>query len=150
MNPATNDQVAELATENPNKALILELMTAVGELFVAMGRPAFTHQTPVAGIVETLREATRRFQECQVLTESELGQRIRQLEMEKADLQHALAAKNALASKQGAALVERSHQAEPPAEVQQAAREVAKWLNERPNRELDLSEVAVLANYALR
>lgn len=37
-----------------------EWLTAVGELYLAMGRPDFKADEPVTGIVETLREAARR------------------------------------------------------------------------------------------
>lgn len=61
--------------------MMQQLLTAVGELYVAMGRPPFTAQEPVDGIIETLNEAARRLQATPDV--QELQNRILHLEMEK-------------------------------------------------------------------
>jgi hypothetical protein len=45
---------------SPLPAELGDWLTAVGELYAAMGRPAFDAETPTLGVVETLREAARR------------------------------------------------------------------------------------------
>lgn len=132
---------------------LLEVFEAFGEMYIAMGRPALTADMPVAGFVEGLREAKRRFEEGSVLQESTMGQRIRQLEMENAALKHSLHTRDQLISSQVRALVERSHDGqagEVPTSVLEVARELSKWLNEQPNRDVDRLALATLVNYVNR
>jgi hypothetical protein len=51
---------APVAAKPEFNAAMGEWLTAVGELYLAMGRPDFKADEPVLGVVETLREAARR------------------------------------------------------------------------------------------
>lgn len=54
------DQSPAPAPEKPLPAELGEWLTAIGELYIVMGRPKFEATEPTLGVVETLREAAKR------------------------------------------------------------------------------------------
>ena len=84
----------------------MPLLTAVGELYLAMGRPTFTAQEPVSGIVETLAEAARRLRANPV--QQALENRILALEEEAQAMRNGLAMRDGQIAQQRTKLRELS------------------------------------------
>lgn len=93
-------------TETPSNAsnFMMQLLTSIGTLYAAMGRPPFTAQEPVSGVIETLEEASRRLSANASL--QDLENRVLLLEQEKRAMLNGLAERDDQIARQRERLAE--------------------------------------------
>lgn len=93
-------------TETPSNAsnFMMQLLTSIGTLYAAMGRPPFTAQEPVSGVIETLEEASRRLSANTSL--QDLENRVLLLEQEKRAMLNGLAERDDQIARQRERLAE--------------------------------------------